>query len=72
MQLSSAIIGILLALVSTLAVATQRYLPYAQASPALAWDGRTSYVIALAGDAIPAEAKAARCGGAINPRNPAR
>ncbi len=33
---------------------------HAQTAPALARDGRTGYVIALAGDAIPAEARAAR------------
>lgn len=60
MQLRSAIIGLLLALVSTLAVAMQEHPAHALAAPALARDGRTSYVIALADDAIPAEVTAAR------------
>jgi len=60
LQLRFAIIGLILALVSTLAVATQGPPAHARVAPALARDGRTSYVIALAGDAIPAEARAAR------------
>lgn len=58
MQLRSVIISLLLALLSTLAVDTSP--AHAQAAPALARDGRTTYVIAVAGDAIPAEEKAAR------------
>lgn len=47
-------IRLFLALVSALAT-----MHFAHAAPALALDGRTTYVIAVAGDAIPAETRAA-------------